>query len=141
MPTSISFSSSVNNVAANKISKTQKTSLAQKIFTISNNQENVKHWLNCRPPTSKSRSMPLMGDHDYINRTSEAYRRIIPKEPINFQSPETSQESVTSASRKSTLRKGRVYQERLVLLQWRQNFVEIIFANTSRNNGLTPRVG
>ena len=147
----------------------------QKVFKVSENKKNVKHWLSYQSP-SKLR----MGDHDYITRTSiasksiiakdatndqslitsmqtessgerkstlrnlaktsEAFRNTISKNPINYQTPSTEELGETSATRKSTLRKGRVYQERLVLLQWRQNFVEIIFANTSRNNGLTPRV-
>lgn len=136
-----SLSNSVKISATNKLSNHQNSDLPQKIFTVTGNRRNVKQWLNLRVPVSKPRSLELIGDHDYMSRSSEAFRRIIPKQPINFQPPETSQLSVTSAARKSTLRKGRVYQERLVLLQWRQNFVEIIFANTSRKNGLTPRVG
>ena len=109
----------------------------QKIFRVTGSRENVSQWMNCK---NLAKSKFTCEDHDYVFRGTAAYSRIIPKEPLNYQAPSTNEQSVTAATRKSTLRKGRVFQERLVLLQWRQNYVEIIFANTSRKNALTTRV-
>jgi len=108
---------------------------SRKVFSATKSSANVKQWLNFKGLAKPS----SFEDHDYVCRATAAYSRIVPKEPLNYQAPTNVQSAVT-ATRKSTLRKGRVFQERLVLLQWRQNYVEIIFANTTRKNALTARV-
>ena len=134
--------SSVDQRSGNESANTSSTRslnssrASQKVFTITKNTTNVKQWLSLRSPKKTT----SYDDHDYVYRAAAAYNRIIPKEPLNFQAPSGNEQSVTTANRKSTLRKGRVFQERLVLLQWRQNYVEIIFANTTRKNALTSRV-
>ncbi|XP_078491254.1 enoyl-CoA delta isomerase 3, peroxisomal [Ciona intestinalis] len=40
---------------------------------------------------------------------------------------------------KQEIIKGRIFQERIVYLQWRENFAEIIFSNSMRRNALSPR--
>ena len=103
-----------------------------KIFAVSLNRENVKQWLSCN---SASAARQSNDDHDYVYPSSAVHQN------VNLQKNQIpSNEQSTTAARKSTLRKRRVFQERLVLLQWRENFVEIIFANAPGKNSLTPRV-
>uniref|UniRef100_F6S8F6 Chromo domain-containing protein n=2 Tax=Ciona intestinalis TaxID=7719 RepID=F6S8F6_CIOIN len=56
-------------------------------------------------------------DHNYVDRGLATCK------PIN----------------KQEIIKGRIFQERIVYLQWRGNFAEIIFSNSMRNNALSPR--
>ncbi|CAK8696213.1 unnamed protein product [Clavelina lepadiformis] len=131
-PSSVSILNSMSPSSKSKMqSAGQVIGKPQKIFSVNSNRTIVNRWIESPSKTSTVRSVFI--DHDYLKSSP-------PPPPISSLSSNTlsSSDDVTTGFRKS-LRRTKSMQNRMVFLQWKENFVEIVFVNTKRRNGLTPQ--